>query len=237
MQDLQLIFTSRIFFIALTLFVFVVAQWLYGRTKFLLLNPVLVSIAALIAWLQLSGTSYETYMRGGELIAFLLAPAVVALAVPLYERLSDIKAQGRSILLAIAAGSVVGILTAAGLAAALGASQTLVITIAPKSATAPIALAITEKLGGFSALAAAFSVATGVLGGVIGLPFLKLLRIQSRRAIGLAMGAAAHGIGTARAMEEGETEGAFAGLALSLCGVFTAVFTPLFVKLFLALAK
>lgn len=237
MQELQTIFTSRIFFVALTLFVFVVAQWLYGRAKFLLFNPVLVSIAALIAWLKVSGVSYETYMRGGELISFLLAPAVVALAVPLYERLSDIKAQSKSILLAIFAGSVVGILTAAGLASLLGASQTLVITIAPKSATAPIALAITEKLGGFSALSAAFSVATGVLGGAIGLPFLKLLRVQSRCAIGLAMGAAAHGIGTARAMEEGETEGAFAGLALSLCGVFTALLTPLFVKLFLAFAK
>ncbi|PIO49122.1 MAG: CidB/LrgB family autolysis modulator [[Chlorobium] sp. 445] len=237
MQELSSLFTSRIFFIALTLLVFVVAQWLYGRTKFLLFNPVLISIAVLIAWLSLSGVSYETYMRGGEFISFFLAPAVVALAVPLYERLSDIKAQGKSILLAILAGSAVGILTAAGLAAGLGASQTLVVTIAPKSATAPIALAITEKLGGFSALAAAFSVATGVLGGAIGLPFLKLLRIQSRRAIGLAMGAAAHGIGTARAMEEGDIEGAFAGLALSLCGIFTALLTPLFIKIFLALSK
>lgn len=154
--------------------------------------------------------------------------------MPLYERLPDIKAQRVSILLAIFAGAVVGIITAAGLAALLGASHTLVVTIAPKSATAPIALAITEKLGGLSALAA-FSVATGVLGGAIGLPFLKLLRIHSRRAIGLALGAAAHAVGTARAMEEGEIEGAFAGLALSLCGILTAVLTPLFIKLFLSL--
>jgi predicted murein hydrolase (TIGR00659 family) len=232
MQDLSSIFTSRIFFVALTLLVFALAQWLYGRTKFLLLNPVLVSIAVLIAWLKVFDIRYETYMSGGELISFFLSPAVVALAVPLYTRLPDIKAQRVSILLALVAGAVVGIVTASGLAALLGASHTLVITIAPKSATAPIALAITEKLGGLSALAAAFSVATGVLGGAIGLPFLKLLRIHSRRAIGLALGAASHAVGTARAMEEGETEGAFAGLALSLCGILTAVLTPLFIKLF-----
>lgn len=234
MEEWRVVLSSRLFFVALTLVVFVGAQWLYGRTRFLLFNPVLLSMATLIALLNAFGISYQDYMKGGELISFFLAPAVVALAVPLYERLTDIRAQRLAILSSVTVGSLVGIITAAGLAALLGMGKTLVITIAPKSATAPIALAVVEKLGGFAPLAAAFSVVTGVLGGIIGVPFLRLLRIQSRYAIGLAIGAASHGIGTARAMEEGEIEGAFAGLALSLCGILTALLTPLFVKLFLA---
>lgn len=237
MEELRAVFSSRIFFVSLTLVVFVVAQWLYGRTRFLLFNPVLLSIGVLIGVLAGFNIPYSEYMKGGELIAFLLAPAVVALAVPLYERLAEIRAQRTAILSAMLAGSFTGIVTATGLAALLGASQTLVITIAPKSATAPIALAVVERLGGLAPLAAAFSVVTGVLGSVIGFPFLRLLRVHSHAAQGLAIGAASHGIGTARAMEENETTGAFAGLALSLCGLLTALLTPLWIKVFLALVK
>jgi len=229
------ILTSKVFSITLTLLVFFCAQKIYGRWKYALLNPVLLSILALMAFLKVSQVKYDQYFQGGQIISFFLGPAVVALGVPLYLHLEEIKRRGKAILISVIAGSAVGILAAAGIAGLLGASREVVVSIAPKSATTPIAMGIVEKLGGLPPLTAAIVIATGILGAVAGPWFLKLLGINSPTAFGLAMGTASHGIGTARAVEEGEVQGALSGLALCLNGIFTAILTPVLLKVLLKL--
>jgi predicted murein hydrolase (TIGR00659 family) len=215
--------------IVLTAGVYYGARWLYGRVRHPLLNPLLVAIVVLVALLVLSGTPYEAYNRGGRWISFFLGPAVVALGVPLYQQWDEIRRRGRAILVSIGVGSVVGILSGAGVAALLGASREVVLSTAPRSVTTPIAMGIAEKLGGIPSLSAVLVISTGVVGAVVGPALLRRLGVRSPTAWGLAMGSAAHGIGTARALEEGEAEGATSGLAIGLNGVATAILAPLLV--------
>lgn len=212
--------------VAATLAVFYTARRLYARLGYFFLNPVLVSIVVLIAALHVSGVDYATYNRGGSLISFFLGPAVVALGLPLYLQMETILRRGRAILIAVLAGSVVGIVTGTGIAALLGASKAVVLSLAPRSVTTPIALGIAEQIGGLPSLSASLVIASGVLGAVAGPALLRRCGIRDRTAVGLALGAAAHGIGTARAAEEGAVEGAASGLAIGLMGVATAVLAP-----------
>ena len=226
------LFSSKLFSITITFFVYVIAEKLYLRFRKVWLNPVLITIAVLIVVLRQLGLSYETYSQGGDIISFFLGPAVVALGVPLYLKLEEIKKKRGAIFSAILAGSLTGILSASGLALLLGASKPVILSIAPKSVTTPIAMSIVAKIGGIPSLAATLVVVTGIFGAVIGPTFLRLVGIKSPTAFGLAMGAAAHGIGTARALQEGEMESAFSGLALCLNGVVTAILTPILLRAF-----
>jgi predicted murein hydrolase (TIGR00659 family) len=221
--------------VAATLVVFALARALYRKTRFFLLHPVLLSVAALIAALSLARVPYETYMQGGRLISFFLAPAVVALGLPLYRQLEHLGRASLPILASTAAGSVVGVLSAVLPAGLLGASPALLATLAPKSITTPIAIGVSEVLGGLPPLTAAVVIATGILGAVLGPPFLRAIGVRSPTAFGLAMGAASHGIGTARAMEEGQLAGAASGLALGLNGALTALAAPWLLSLALLL--
>jgi predicted murein hydrolase (TIGR00659 family) len=211
--------------------VYALARALYRKTRFFLLHPVLLSVAALIAALRLARVPYETYMQGGQLIHFFLAPAVVALGLPLYRELERLGRASLPILASTAAGSLVGVLTAVLPAGLLGASPALLATLAPKSITTPIAIGVSEVLGGLPPLTAAVVIATGILGAVLGPPFLRAIGVRSPTAFGLAMGAASHGIGTARAMEEGRLSGAASGLALGLNGALTALAAPWLLRL------
>jgi len=212
--------------IAVTVATYVAARRLYARHRHPLLNPLLVAITALIALLYAAGIDYAEYDRGGRLISFWLGPAVVALGVPLHAQLHEIVRRGRAMLVSILAGSVVGIVSGTAMALLLGASRQVVLTVAPRSVTTPIAMGIARELGGIPPLAAALVISTGVLGAVAGPAVLRLAQVRSRTAWGLAMGAAAHGIGTARAVEEGEAEGATSGLAIGLMGLVTALLAP-----------
>ncbi len=227
------ILTSRTFAIASTLLVFSGAQAVYARWKLPWLNPVLVSILVLMGLLKGLHIPYNRYSAGGQYISFFLGPAVVALGVPLYQHLDTIKRQGVAIGIALLLGSVAGILSAAGLAGILGATSVIIISIAPKSVTTPIAMGIVEKLGGIPPLTAAIVIVTGILGSVIGPAILQRLGVTSPTAFGLAMGAAAHGIGTARSVEEGEIQGAMSGLSLCINGIMTAILTPILLKILL----
>ncbi len=222
------IISDPIFSIAITFFVYFLAQKIYRRYNFMLFNPILLSIVAIIVLLKTVGIDFQTYNKGGRFISFFLGPSVIALGVPLYVRFEEIRKKGGlSIIVSIAIGSVVGILSAALTAKLLGASKSVVASIAPKSVTTPIAMGITEKIGGIPSLTAAIVVATGILGAVIGPAFLRFIGVKSKVAFGLAMGSASHGIGTARAFQEGELEGAVSSLAIGLNGIATAIITPL----------
>ncbi|GMT44062.1 MAG: membrane protein [bacterium] len=219
---------NPIFSIALTFLVYFIAQEIYSRYNFMLFNPILVSIVTIIIILKVTGIDFHTYNKGGRFISFFLGPAVIALGVPLYMRFKEIKKEGGlSVIISVIIGSIVGILSAALTAKLLGASKEVVASIAPKSVTTPIAMGITEKIGGIPSLTAAIVVATGILGAVIGPAFLKLIGVKSKVAFGLAMGSASHGIGTARAFQEGELEGAVSSLAIGLNGIATAIITPI----------
>jgi len=226
---------SPVLSVAATLALFAAARALHRKTRFFLLNPVLLSVAVLIAVLSLTRVPYESYLKGGQVFSFFLAPAVVALGLPLYRQLRRLSRASLPILASTAAGSLVGVLFAVLPAGLLGASPALLASLAPKSVTTPIAIGVSEVLGGLPPLTAAVVIGTGILGAVLGPPFLRAIGVRSPTAFGLAMGAAAHGIGTARALEEGEEAGAASGLALGLNGALTALAAPWLLKLALGL--
>jgi predicted murein hydrolase (TIGR00659 family) len=215
--------------VAGTVLVYAAALRLYQRVGHPAANPVLVAIVVVIGVLLALDIEYATYDRGGRLIALFLGPAVVALGVPLHVQMPEIVRRRRAILLAMAVGAVVGILSGVLVATALGGSRAVVLTLVARSVTTPIALGIADRLGGIPPLAATIAIATGVMGAVIGPAILRRAGVRSRTAFGLAMGASAHGAGTARAMEEGDMEGATSGLAIGVMGVATAVLAPVVV--------
>ena len=220
--------TNQFFLIAITFGLFFVAKWLQKRTGILLLNPILLTIAALIVFLKLTGVSYEAYSQGGRLIEFWLKPAVVALGVPLYLQLEMIRKQLLPILLSQLAGCLVGVSSVVLIAQLLGASPEVVLSLAPKSVTTPIAMEVAQSVGGIPSLTAVIVFGCGLLGGIIGPAVLDRCHVNSRVARGLALGSAAHGLGTARAIELGAVEGAISGLAIGLMGVITSLLIPVF---------
>ncbi len=210
---------------------YAVARAVYARSRLSLLNPAVVTIGLVILALRATGTTYARYDDGGRVLSFLLGPAVVALGVPLAAQLAVVRRQARAVAGAILTGAVVGSATAMLVALALGASAAVVRSLAPRAVTTPIALAVSERVGGVPALSAVIVIATGMFGGVVGPPLLRRLGVRSREAVGLALGASSHGLGTARAVEEGEVEGAMSGLAMGLTGVTTALLAPPLVAL------
>ena len=191
-----------------------------------MLNPVAVSVALLIGLLLLTDTPYQTYFDGAQFVHFLLGPATVALAIPLYRQRAKLAALWLPIALALVAGMFATALSAVGIAGVLGASRETLLSLAPKSVTAPVAMGITEKLGGHPSLTAVLVVTTGILGAVLGTGVFRLLRVRDDSVKGVAMGATSHGIGTARAFQVSSEMGAFSGLAMALSAFATAVLLP-----------
>lgn len=227
--------TLPVFWLALTVGVFqsanLLARRLQGRPLATLANPVGLSILAMAVLLHWTGTPYERYFAGGQWIHFLLGPATVALAIPLYQQRARVRALLGPILVTLLAGSLLAIVGSVGVAWALGASPSSLLSLAPKSATAPVAMGIVEKLGGIPSLTAAVVVLTGVTGAV-GAPWvLDRLGVRQPAVRGFAMGLVSHGIGTARAFQESAETGAFAGLGMGLNALTTALLVPLLYRL------
>ena len=191
-----------------------------------LLNPVVTAVALLITLLVLTDTPYAAYFTGGQYVHFLLGPATVALAVPLYRQLPKLRRMWLPLLAAVVSGAVVGGLSAILIARALGAAWETQVSLAPKSVTAPVAMGISEQLGGLPSLTAALVVATGIIGALLGNRLFDLLRIRDDAVKGVAMGITAHGIGTARAFQVSAEMGAFSGLAMALSAFASALLLP-----------
>ncbi|KAB7623338.1 LrgB family protein [Alkalilimnicola sp. S0819] len=214
--------------LTLTVAVFLAAGWLQRLGRgFPLLHPVLLSMAVLIGVLSLTGTDYDTYFDGAQFIHFLLGPATVAIAVPLYDNRHQIGPLLWPLLAACLAGVSAAAASAVGIAALLRASPQTLLSLAPKSVTSPIAMGIAEKLGGLPSLTAGMVLITGIFGALVAGPLFRWLRIRDERARGLALGVAAHGFGTAQALGISTLAGAFAGLGMGLAGVLTAFLLPL----------
>jgi predicted murein hydrolase (TIGR00659 family) len=220
--------TSPLTALTATLVAYQAGVWLQRRANGNpLVNPVLIAVTVLVAVLEITGTSYRRYFAGAQFINFLLGPAVVALAIPLHRRMDLIRRAARPIALAVAAGGLVAMFSAAASAWLFGAPEEVVRSLAPKSTTAPVALGLSKELGGIPALTAALTILTGIIGAILGQAVAGLVRVRDERALGLALGVASHGIGTARALQLSETAGAFASLGFALNATFTAAVLPL----------
>ena len=225
------IMSNPIILLAITFGIYYVARQIQKWTGWVVLNPILITIAALIALLQLTGISYETYEQGGQYIEFWLKPAIVALGVPLYQHLGQIRRQLLPILMSQLVGCLVGLVSVTLIASALGASHEVIVSLAPKSVTTPIAMEVCKTSGGIPSLTAAIVVIVGLFGAIFGFKILEVWHVRNPFSQGISMGTAAHAVGTSRAMEKGETYGAYSPLGLILNGVLTALLTPFVLKL------
>ncbi|OQX04819.1 LrgB family protein [Thiothrix sp.] len=218
---------SPLFGLTMTLIAYGIAYrvYLWGKSN-PLLNPVVTAVLLLITLLVLTDTSYQDYFEGGQFVHFLLGPATVALAIPLYRQVGKLKALWLPVLVALLVGVTVGGVSAVGIAWLLGADAQILLSLAPKSVTAPVAMGIAERIGGIPSLTAVLVVMTGVVGAVFGTKWFDLLRIRDDSVRGIAMGVAAHGIGTARAFQVSAEMGAFAGLAMALSAFTASVILP-----------
>lgn len=222
---------SPLLWLSLTLVCYLIAQRIYrlgGENPWL--NPVAIAVALLIGLLVVTDTPYQTYFDGAQFVHFLLGPATVSLAIPLYRQRQRLRSLALPIAVALLAGVVTAASSAIGLGMLLGANTETLISLAPKSVTAPVAMGISEKLGGLPSLTAVLVVSTGILGAVLGTGLFRLLRIGDDAVKGFALGATSHGIGTARAFQVSPVMGAFAGLAMALSALVTALLLPPLVR-------
>ncbi len=223
---------SPLLWLAVTLLVYLAGQrlfhWSGGHA---LCNPVALAISLLVLLLLLTKTSYNAYFSGAQFIHFLLGPATVALAIPLYTHWERVRKLFLPVIVGLLCGSTTAILSAIGLAWLLRGSPQIVLSLAPKSVTTPVAMGIAEKIGGLPSLTAVLVILTGVLGAVVAPTLLNWLSIRDDAIKGFAIGVAAHGIGTARAFQISTLAGAFAGLAIGLNALLTALLVPLLVRL------
>lgn len=222
--------TSPLLGLTITLLAYQTAYWLFKRSGMHpLANPVLIAVTILVGLLTLTGTSYQTYFDGAQFVHFLLGPATVALAIPLYMQFKRVRAMLLPVLAGLIAGSLTAIFSAIYIAQWLGASLPTQLSLAPKSVTTPIAMGIAERIGGIPSLTAVLVIATGILGAVGARYVFNAIRIHDPAIRGFAIGVASHGIGTARAFQVSEQTGAFAALAMGLNGALTALLLPMLI--------
>ncbi|MDC7227508.1 MAG: LrgB family protein [Spirochaetales bacterium] len=222
---------NPLFGICITLAAYALGVKIYSRIRISILHPVLTSSAIILVIIILTGIPLENYQNGGWIISFMLGPATVALAVPLYRQFQVLKAHVVVIMVSITVGAVVSIISTVAFAKLLGLPADLVLSLSPKSVTTPIAIEVSAKLGGLPSITALSVVFTGIIGAVTGPWLLKILRINHPTAKGLAMGTAAHAIGTSRALEMGENEGAVSSLSIGLAAIITALSAPYILSL------
>lgn len=217
---------NKIFLLTLTFAVYIGSKYIQKKTGLIFMNPILITMLVLIGFLWATDISYEKYSEGGDYIDFWLKPAVVALGVPLYKQLESIRKQVVPLLMAELAGCVAGLVSVVVTAEALGASREVIMSLAPKAVTTPIAMEISSAMGGIPPLTAAVVICTGIFGGITGFKIMKLSHIKSPIATGISMGTAAHAIGTSAAMEKSYRYGAYSSLGLTLNGLLTALLSP-----------
>jgi len=227
----QALIHHPLFGVGITLAVYQLALAAYERSRWVMLQPVLVSMIGIIAILLACGLSYAEYRKSTETLTILLGPATVALAVPLFLNLRRIRLLFWPIVITLGVAGVFATLCGVALAWLFGAERQILMTLAPKSVTSPIAMLVAEQIGGVAALAAVFVMITGVIGAIVGPSLLRLVGVRSAAAQGMALGLTAHAVGTARALQESDEAGAFAALGMSLMGVASAVFLPLAVAM------
>lgn len=223
------------FFIALSVGAFYIGLLIQKKTKSLLMNPILIAMVLLIGFLQVFKIDYATYHENSKLIDFMLQPAIVCLAIPLYQQLKRIRQQLVPLLISSVIGCVVGVVSVVGIAWAMGAPKDIILSLAPKSVTTPIAMEVSRTIGGIPALTSCVVIFVGIFGAIYGYMILRKTRINSPIAQGLSIGMSAHAVGTSKSMDISNSYGAFSTLGLIINGILTAVLTPYLVMLMQAI--
>jgi len=221
------------FFILLTIISFIFAKWLYQRVYTPLLLPLTVATVIIIVFLLIFNIDFDTYMIGGDLISELLGPAVVALAYPLYQQRERLKQLLMPLIIGSFIGSIVGIVSGLLMTKWFGFSDELIYSITSKSVTTPVAVEITEDLGGIISLAAVFVMVAGIGGAMMSNYIYQIFHLDTPIGKGVGIGAASHGIGTAKALEHSELEGSFSSIAMILSAIFVSFLMPFMIALFM----
>ncbi|MCQ2122811.1 MAG: LrgB family protein [Fibrobacter sp.] len=224
------IINSPLFGIFLTLAAFEVGVALNKKFKYSILNPLLIGLILIVGFLMITGISYDSYKIGGDYVSIMLGPATVVLAVPLYRQLGNLKKHWLPILTGIAVGSLTSIFCVVAASKLVGLSETLMLSLVPKSITIPMGSVVSEQIGGIPSITIISIVITGITGAVTASVVCKFFRIKHKVAQGIAIGTASHALGTTRAMEIGETQGAMSSLAIGIAGIFTAVVAPILLQ-------
>lgn len=232
MKDL---ISMPLFSIMISLVAFEIGCIINRKTKLAILNPLLISIALLIIFLKYFNVSFKEYNNGGQFITFLLSPATVVLAVPLYKKIKLLKAYALPIVVGIFFGTIGGMITIVLLCNLFGISKQLGLSMIPKSITTPIGMAVSQQIGGIQSVTVAAIIITGIFGAVIGPIVFKVFRIEDKVAKGIALGCSAHAIGTSKAIELGEIEGGMSSLSIGLTGLITVIIAPIIAKIFQSL--
>ena len=222
-------FQNSVFFgVLISLGAYFFGMWLKKKTGWAVMNPLLVSIVLIISFLMISGVSYKSYNAGANCLSYLLTPATICLAVPLYQQVELLKKHYKAVIAGISAGVLSSLLSVLLLALLFRFGHEAYVTFLPKSITTAIGISVSEELGGFVSVTVVVIVITGVLGNIFAEKFLKLLKIEEPIAKGIAIGSSSHAIGTAKAMEMGSIEGAMSGLSIVVCGILTVIGASVF---------
>ena len=230
------IISNPVFGVLISIIAYKIGEIIKAKSKLSVFNPLLTAIVIVVGFLSLSNITYEDYSKGGEIISFFLAPATIALALPLYKKFDLFKKNAVPIIVGIVCGAVSGIICVIGLSKIFNLSDELTISLIPKSVTTPIGMAISEQMGGMPSITVIVVIITGIVGSIIGPILNKALKINDKVAMGIAMGNASHAVGTSKAMEIGETEGAMSSLTIAIAGIITVILAPfmwdIFIKIF-----
>jgi predicted murein hydrolase (TIGR00659 family) len=218
---------TPLFGVLISLVTFEIGYLVYKKTKRPLFNPLLISIILIITLLLKFNIPYESFNKGGQVISFFLGPATVILALPLYKKFSLLKANALPILAGILNGSIAGLISVLALSRLFGLSKELTASVLPKSITTPIGIEVSKQLGGLPSITVVIIIATGIIGSIIGPLLLKTFKVRDKVASGIALGTSSHAIGTAKALEMGEVEGAMSGLSIGVAGIITVLLAPL----------
>ena len=222
------IFTNNMFFgIFISLIAFEIGLFIYKKTKFPLFNPLLIAAILVIGFLAIFDIDFDTYNKGGQFINIFLGPATIVLAVPLYKNLPLLKKNFLPIFTGILVGSLVSILSVVSIAVFMGLDKTITVSLMAKSVTTPIGIEITNSLGGVSSITVLAIVLSGIIGAVVGPTIFKVLKISTPIAKGVSLGTASHAVGTSKALEIGETEGAMSSLSIGVAGIITVFLAPI----------
>lgn len=225
--------TGSVFFgLLLSVAAYELGMVLKKKTGLGILNPLLIAVAVVIAVLALTGIDFESYESGAQYLSYMLTPATVCLAIPLYEKLELLKHDFKAIMAGIISGVVTSVVCVLAMSVMFSLEHGQYVTLLPKSITTAIGVGVSEELGGIVSITAAVIVITGILGNVIGEITLKIFRITDPVAKGIALGSAAHAIGTTKAMELGETEGAMSSLSIAVSGVLTVIAASVFAQFY-----
>jgi len=226
--------TEPLFWLTLTIGAYLLGDWMYKKSNINpLVNPVAISILIIASILMMFGVEYKRYFDGAQFIHFLLGPATVSLAIPIYNQITLIKKEAISVITSLLLGSIFAVIITFYVAKFFGLEEQIIYSMLPRSVTAPIAMGISDLIGGIPSLTAIITIGTGIIGASLSTFVLDYIKVKDMTARGFAIGLASHGIGTARAMSRNKKAGIFAALALALSGVATSIIIPIIFRFFI----